>query len=202
METESHGWVGGAKEKGPGGAVSGRGGMRGGRRRREAATEGQAVWREIDALWSATTPRSSAAAENGQAVWPGTGARLFATRSAVGRGGGGEPSSATSVRRGQGGAKQRSRRSQGETDTGGAEHTRGKRPCLNVRQQRRGPGKARRSSATGGSPPPVGWVCRSDRWTAHRGAPPCDLGSCGKYCCFAGSQRNVGWIGAMQGARG
>ena len=50
METESHGW-GGAEEKCPGGAASGRGGMRGGRRRREAATEGQAVWRGTNALW-------------------------------------------------------------------------------------------------------------------------------------------------------
>jgi hypothetical protein len=59
-----------------------------------------------------------------------------------------------------------------------------------------------RRSATGGSPPPINGVRRSDRCTARRGAPPCDLRSCGKYCYFAGSRRNGGWIGAMQGARG
>jgi hypothetical protein len=42
---------GGTEEKGPGGAAIGRGGMRGSLRRREAATEGQAVWRGTDALW-------------------------------------------------------------------------------------------------------------------------------------------------------
>ena len=59
-----------------------------------------------------------------------------------------------------------------------------------------------RRSATGGSPPPVSGVRRSYRWTARRGAPPCDLGSCGKDCYFAGSRRNGGWIGAMQGVGG
>jgi hypothetical protein len=104
---------------------------------------------------SATTQQSIAAAEKGQAVWPGTGAGRSATRSASGRGGGGEPSGATSVRRGQKGVTWRSRRSLGETDTGGAEHTRGKRPCPNVRQQHRF--QARRL-ATGGSQPPVSGV--------------------------------------------
>jgi hypothetical protein len=48
---------GGTGEKGPGGTATSRGGrlgggMRGGRRRkREAAMEGQAVWRGTDALW-------------------------------------------------------------------------------------------------------------------------------------------------------
>ena len=56
-----------------------------------------------------------------------------------------------------------------------------------------------RRSVTGGSLLHVSGVCWSDRWTARRGAPPCDLGSYGKYCNFAGSRRNGGWIGAMQG---
>jgi hypothetical protein len=99
METESHGW-GGTEEKGPGGAASGRGACE------AACGDARRRWR---AKWygegpmpcgSATTPRSIAAAEKGQAVWPGTGARRSATRSAGGRGGGGEPepSSATSFR--------------------------------------------------------------------------------------------------------
>ncbi len=145
METESQGW-GGRRRR-----------ARAGRRAAEAACEaadGDAR-RQRRARWygegptpcgSATTPRSIAAAEKGQPVSPGTGVRRSATRSAGGRGGGGEPSGATSVRRGQGGAnlhsaKRRSRLSQGKSDTGGAEHTRGKRPCPNVRQQRRVPGK-------------------------------------------------------------
>jgi hypothetical protein len=115
----------------PGGAASGRGGMRGGRRRYEAAMEGQAVWRgtDSDALWvcnagdAAVYRGGGEASEKGQAVWLGTEARRSATRSAGERGGGSEPSGATSVRRGQGGAKRRSWLSQGKTDTGGAEHT-------------------------------------------------------------------------------
>ena len=43
-----------------------------------------------------------------------------------------------------------------------------------------------RRSATGGSPPPVSGVRRSDRWTARRGAPPCDLGSCGNTAILQG----------------
>jgi hypothetical protein len=78
------------------------------------------------------------AAEKGQAVLPG--ARRSATLSEGGRGGGGEPSGATSVRRGQGGAKRGSRQSRGKTgcggaDSGSAEHT------PNVHQQHRSPGK-------------------------------------------------------------
>jgi hypothetical protein len=61
-------------------------------------------------------------------------------------------------------------------------------------------GFQQRRSATGGRPPPVSGVRQSDRWTARRGAPPCDLGSCWKSCYVAGSLRNGGWIGAMQGA--
>jgi hypothetical protein len=49
-----------------------------------------------------------------------------ATQSVGGLCDGGEQSGAMSVRRVQGGAKWRSRRSRGETDTGGTEHTRGK----------------------------------------------------------------------------
>jgi len=141
-ETESQGW----------GELERRRSARAGRRAAEAACEaagGDARRRRRAkrygegpiACGSATTQRSITAAEKGQAVWPGTGARRSATRSAGGRGGGGEPSGATSVRRGQGGAKRRSRLSRGETDTGGAERTRRMRPCPNVLQQRRIPGK-------------------------------------------------------------
>jgi hypothetical protein len=42
---------GGTEKKGPGGAASSHGSMRGGRLRREAATEGQAVWRGTNAQW-------------------------------------------------------------------------------------------------------------------------------------------------------
>jgi hypothetical protein len=120
---------------------------------------------------SATTRRSIAAAEKGQAV--GTGARRSATRSAGGCGGGGEPSGATSVRRGQGEAKRRCRRSRGKTETGGAEHTRGKRPCQNVRQQRRVPGK----EVGNGRGPAARWRGPSVRSLdgasrTRRGAPP------------------------------
>jgi hypothetical protein len=41
-------------------------------------------------------------------------------------------------------------------------------------------------SATGRSQPPVSGVCLSYRWTARRGAPPCDLGSCWKYGIYHG----------------
>jgi hypothetical protein len=129
METESH-WCGGKRRRR----------ARVGRRAAEAACEtacGDVRRRRRAKLYGmpcgfATKPLSIAAAEKGQAVWPGTGARLFVTLSAGGRGGGGEPSGATSVRRGQGEAKRRSRLSRGETDTGGAEHTRGKLACLNT----------------------------------------------------------------------
>ena len=43
-----------------------------------------------------------------------------------------------------------------------------------------------RRSATEGNPPPVSGVRRSDRWTARRGAPSCDLGSCGNTVILQG----------------
>jgi hypothetical protein len=140
---------------------------------------------------SATTPRSIAAAEKGQAVWPGS--QLAGTwrgglrRSAGERGGGGKPSGATSVRRGQGGAKRRSRQSRGKTDTGGAEFTpsRWKRPC-HVQMYVSSVGFQARRSGTGGSQQPVSGVHLFDRWTARRGAPPCDLGSCGNTSILQG----------------
>jgi hypothetical protein len=112
---------------------------------------------------------------------------------------GGELSGATSVRRGQGGEKRKSRRSRGETDTSldeqsileGSDH---------VQMYVSSVGFQARRWATGRSPPPVSVVRRPDHWTERRGAPPCDLGSCRNYCCFARSQRNGGWIGAKQGA--
>jgi hypothetical protein len=58
-----------------------------------------------DRCGSATTQRSIAVAEKGQAVWPGTAARRFATWSAGGCGGGGEPSGAT-TQRASGGARE------------------------------------------------------------------------------------------------
>jgi hypothetical protein len=141
METESHWWGGELRRR-----------ARVGRRAAEAACE--MACGDVRRRWRAKRygkgpmpcgfakkPLSITAAEKGQAVWPGTGARLSVTLSAGGRGSGGEPSGATSVRRGQGEAKRKSRRSRGETDTGGAKHTRGKLACPNIRQQRRVPGK-------------------------------------------------------------
>ena len=43
-----------------------------------------------------------------------------------------------------------------------------------------------RRSATGGSPPPVSGVRRSDRWTARRGAPPCDMDLAGSTAILQG----------------
>ena len=45
-----------------------------------------------------------------------------------------------------------------------------------------------RRSATGGSPPPVSGVRRSDRWTrtARRGAPPCDMDLAGNTAILQG----------------
>jgi hypothetical protein len=54
-----------------------------------------------------TTQRSSAATEKGQAVWPGTGARRSATRSAVWLSNRGEPSGVTNVRRSAGAREER-----------------------------------------------------------------------------------------------
>jgi hypothetical protein len=97
---------------------------------------------------------------------------------------GGAP--ATSVLRGQGGAKRRSQLSRGESDTGGAEHARGKQPCPNECQQHRVPG-TEPLSATGESPPPVSRFGQSNpsRWTACHGVPQYNLGSCWKYCYCA-----------------
>jgi hypothetical protein len=197
METESHG-CGGTEEKGPGGA-SGRGGMRGGLRRCEVATEGQAVWRGTDALWvcdDAAVYRGGGEESNGIARDLGE-----AVCDAV---------CGWTRRRRR--AKRRDERPEGpgrsKTEVPAAEG----RQILeeqsilegsnHVQMYVNSVGFQARRSATGGSPPPVSGVRRSDRCTARRGAPPCDLGSCGKYCYFAGSRRNGGWIGAMQGAGG
>jgi hypothetical protein len=133
-ETESHGW--GEGVEGPGGE----------RPRWHARRPAETRGCDRGPSCMATLARdqcsvgkgSIVAVEKGQVVWSGTRATQSAMLSAGGCCGG-----ATSVQRGQGqgGAKQRSKWSRGETDTGGAEHTRGKGPCPSVRQQRRGAGK-------------------------------------------------------------
>jgi hypothetical protein len=46
-----------------------------------------------------------------------------------------------------------------------------------------------RRSATGGSPPPISWVRLSDRWTACRGAPPCDMDLAGNTAIWRESAK-------------
>jgi hypothetical protein len=82
--------VGGTEQKGLGRAANDRAVF-------EAASEGvRRLWRakqygeEQRPCGSATIQWSSAATEKGQAVWPGTGARRSATRSAVRSSGGGD----------------------------------------------------------------------------------------------------------------
>jgi hypothetical protein len=123
---------------------------------------------------SVTTPLSNAAAEKGQAVCqrPGTGARQSATLSAVGRRSGGEPSCATSVWRGQ---EERNRGSGGVEERQILEKQSMFEVSDHVQMCVSSVGGQARRSATGGSQPPVSWVRWSDRWTARRGAPPCDM---------------------------
>ncbi len=122
-----------------------------------------------------------------------------ATQSAGGCDGGGEPSGATSVRRGQGGAKRRSRRSQGETDTGpwrsraySREATMSK--CTSAAYGSRQGGRqregARRPLAETVGPIVGLLIVERNRatWILR------------EICYFVGSRRNGGWIGAMQGA--
>jgi hypothetical protein len=149
METESYGWVGGRSRRDRAGRraaeaaceAAGAGKRTGtARRRRRAKRYGEGPM----PCGSATTPRSIAAAEKGQSGMDRDRGKAVCDAvcgSPGGRGYGGEPSGATSVRRGQGGARRRSRRGRGKTDTGGAELTRGQRPWPNVPQQRRSPGK-------------------------------------------------------------
>jgi hypothetical protein len=103
IETESHGcqW-GGTGEEGPAEAACAAAGGDA-RRRRRAKRYGNL--KGLMPCGSVKTQLSIAAAEKGQAVWPGTRVRRSATRSAGGRSCGGEPSGATRVQRGQGGAK-------------------------------------------------------------------------------------------------
>jgi hypothetical protein len=54
-----------------------------------------------------------------------------------------------------------------------------------------GVGFQAKRSATGGSPPPVSGVRRSDRWTALRGAPPCDLDLAGNTAIL--QPEGYGW---------
>jgi hypothetical protein len=150
METESHG-CGGTEDKGPGGAPAATG-----RRRRQARRPAETRGGDggLSSMARDRCPvglrrrrslsrRRRKVKRYGQGPPAARGRRRGLRRG--GRGVGEEPSGATSVRRGEGGTKRRSQRSRGVTDTGGAEHTRGKRPCHgpgpNVHQQRRGPGK-------------------------------------------------------------
>jgi hypothetical protein len=145
------------------------------------------------------------AAEKGQAVLPGTGARRSAMLSEGGRGGGGEPSGATSVRRGQGGAKRGSRQSRGKTGCGGADsgsavHTRG--PWPNVPQQRRSPGKEvsnwREPAARQLGPSVLSDLSLEFAlWSSESTMRP---GILLEILLFCRESANGGWIGAMQGA--
>jgi hypothetical protein len=173
METKSHGWGGrrrrarAARRAAEAACEAACGDAR---RRRRAKRYGAGLGPIMMPCGSATTQRSIAAAEKGQAAWPGIGARRSATRSAGGRGGTCRGRRARrrddSDERPEGPGWRR-----GETDTGRAEHTRGMRPCPNVRQQRRVPGKEvgnRRepSAPVAGSVGPIVGLCVLERHRA------------------------------------
>jgi hypothetical protein len=137
-----------------------------------------------------------------KAVWPGTGARRSAATRSAGHRVGAATEENQAVRRASGGAR--------EERDGGAGGVEGRQileeqSLLEVSDRGQmclsSVGVQARRWATGGSPPPISGARRSYRWMAHRGAPMRDLESCRKHYCFAGSRRNGGWIGAMQGAR-
>jgi hypothetical protein len=131
---------------------------------------GQAEWRGTEALrpcGSATTPRSSAAAEGGQAAVSNMARDLdwaVYDMPVVQRGDGGEPSGAVSGRRGHGEANKRSRPSRQETLRDRYWRSRAilmKATMQNLRQQHRRPGKEvrtleRASSQLKGSVCPIG----------------------------------------------
>jgi hypothetical protein len=162
--------------------------MRGGRRRREAATEGQAVWRGTDALWvcdDAAVYRGGGEGSSGKARDRGEAVCDAVCGSPGGRGAAAEESQAAG--RASAGAR--------EERNGGAGGVEGRQILEeqsilegidHVQMYVSSVGVQARKSATEGSPPPSSGVRRSDRWTALSGAPPCDMDLAGSTAVLQG----------------